>query len=65
MILEQIVEENKDFLRVDGGIVNRNDLLYHQALQRRKDKTKIDLLEERVSNLEHKLNKILTMIEDK
>ena len=59
MITELIVEENKDFIRTNGGIVNRNDNAYNLALKRRREKPRLDILEERIAKLESQVIELL------
>lgn len=64
MIEETIVQDNTDYLRINGGIVNRNDDAYHLALKRRREKSRMDLLEDRVKELETTIELLLKRLEN-
>lgn len=62
-MIEQIIEDNKDYVRVNGSfIVNRNDKDYRAALLRRKTGNRLDALESRVAGLESKLDQIIKLL---
>ena len=62
MIEEVVVQDNTDFLRINGGIVNRNDNAYQLALKRRKEKSRIDILEDKIKELEYKIDLLLKKV---
>lgn len=64
--MEQIIEDNKDYVRVNGSfIVNRNDKDYQAALLRRKTGNRLGNLETRVADLESKLDQIIKLLSEK
>ncbi|MGB9693796.1 MAG: hypothetical protein ACPLYF_03035 [Fervidobacterium sp.] len=64
--MEQIIEDNKDYVRVNGSfIVNRNEKDYQAALLRRKTSNQLKELETRVTGLESKLDQIIRLLSEK
>ena len=64
--MEQIIKDNKDYVRVNGSyIVNRNDRDYQAALLRRKTGNRLEDLEMRVAGLESKLDQIIKLLSEK
>lgn len=60
---EQIIIDNRDYVRVNGSfIVNRNEEEYRATLMRRKNTNRMQAIEERVSGLEQKLDSILNLL---
>jgi hypothetical protein len=65
-MIEQVIKDNKDYVRVNGSfIVNRNDKDYQAALLRRKTSNKFENIESRVKNLEEKLDQIIKLLSEK
>lgn len=63
---EQVIKDNKDYIRVDGSfIINRNQKDYHAALLRRKTGNRLETLETRVTGLELKLDQIIKLLSEK
>ena len=44
-----IIQENPDYVRVNGAIINRNKKDYELALLRNKDKNRINIIENKVN----------------
>ena len=64
--MEEIIKDNKDYVKVDKSyIVNKNDREYQAALMRRKSSKRLDALENRIKSLESKLNLIIELLSEK
>lgn len=65
-----IIQENPNYVRVNGAIINRNKKDYELALLRNKDKnrinnieTKLNELDLKYTNIEDKLNTLINLLQ--
>lgn len=63
---KQIIRENHNYVKVNNCfVINKNDKEYRAALMRRKNDKRIEEIEKRVSDIETKLDSIISLLKEK
>jgi hypothetical protein len=63
---KQIIKENDNYVKVNNCfVINKNDKEYHAALIRRRNDKRIEEIEKRVSDIETKLDLIISILKEK